>query len=82
MFRRVGKQDLHRQRIELQAKLNDAATPLADLTGPDETLPRLATDFNTQRSWLMSELMKAGSREEAEKLLATRHPALEFVAKF
>jgi len=71
-----------RHLIALRAKTEPKATPLADLTGPEERLDELIGEFNNQYGYFQQEVEKTWTKAAAQKLIDTRHPALDYLPKF
>ena len=55
---------------------------LAELTGPEESLKSLMQEFRNRYMWFRQELGKAETKEAKEKLISTKHPALEYMPQF
>jgi len=65
----------------LRQSMSPECTTLDELTGPEGRLAAMVAEFNNQRAWLVEQVKQAQSKEQAQQLLAMRHPALDFMPR-
>jgi S1-C subfamily serine protease/thiol-disulfide isomerase/thioredoxin len=70
-----------RHLIALKDKMQTPAVALAELTGPEETLRDLSSEFGTRYMWFRQESAAAETKEATEKLVEAKHPAAEYMPK-
>lgn len=70
-----------RHLIALTKKMKPNPMAFADLTGPEESLKNLVSEFGDHYMWFQQELRNAGTKEAKQELIDAKHPALEYLPK-